>query len=653
MKEEVFDELIVVKRSGQRVNFNGTKIAIAIKHAFDSIYDDYNKQDVNKVYEGVLKDIETNYQDRKTINVEDIQDIIEKTLKAEKFHDVYSSFNNYRLKRTASREAFNVKQQHKFVKAIEKIGLKVKSDKNETPMEEIINFGKIISDEFSKAYLLEAKYIRAHEEGIIYIHDINYYTLGTTSASLLDFSNFKVNDYYDDLEEMLETIINIKKEQSGEQVIPAIDFILERYVLSHFKKSFRDNLTKYLSINGLINYINMKQVENILDKIKTMAFEMKIFESFINNDYVLDIFNKAYKDSWQEQKKALKNSFIKVIKKLENLDFNINNNKVSISLGNNTSLEGKLIIENYLAALDYLPRTNNVVTVFKINKNINLYPKTVNYNYLEYVTRLLCAKKNITFTFDDTEYFSSGEKIVGSNQNQLGKIILSTTTINLARLGLKYSQKDLKIFYQELGEVMELTKNQLLQRFELQANKYRENFRYLFENNLLIDADKLEPNQKVRKVLKNGTLNIGFIGLKEGVLALLNASDKETDDKAITLGFEILNFMNNKIKDFILESKLNFNLVETYDKDILKELNAIDKSIYGIRKINNQDLYEPFNNIYQKKHLNEQLAYDSKYQSLVSTKIVVSIKNISDKKIMELLNDMAKLGIKYGEIKVE
>lgn len=652
MGEEVFNELIVVKRSGQRVSFNGTKIAIAIKHAFDSIYETYNEQDVNRVYEEVLKDIEINYKGRKTINVEDIQDIIEKTLKLEKFMDVYKAFNNYRLKRAASREVFNVKQQHKFVKAIEKIGLKVKSDKTETPLEEILNFGKIISNEFSKAYLLESKYIRAHEEGIIYIHDINYYTLGITAASLLDFSNFKVNDYNSDIEEITDIIINIKKEQFGEQIIPALDFILAKYVLNSFKRRFKQNLGKYLSLNNFINYINMKQVESMIDKIKTLDFEMSLFASFINGNYVLDIFNKAYSDSLMEQKDELKHQFIKMLNKFKKLDFGINNNKVSISLGTNTSCCGRLIIESYLEALDLLPKTSNVKTIFKVNKNINLYPKTFNYNYLENVIKLLCADKNISLTFDEAEYFSEGEKIIDSNQNQLGRIILSTTTINLARLGLKYSKKDRCLFYKELEEVMELTKNQLLQRYEVQANKYRENFKYLFENNLLVDADKLEYNQKVRKVLRNGTLNIGFIGLTECILALLD-DEKIAKPKVIDLGFEILTFMNNKIKDFILESKLNFSLIEIYDKKILKELKAIDKSIYGTKKTNNQDIYESFNNLYKNLSLNEQLSLNSKYQMLVSSKIVISIKNLSCKKIMDILNNMARLGIKYGKIKIE
>ena len=83
MKGDILSELVVVKRSGQRVSFNGAKVAIAIKKGFDSVYEEYDEKEVNKVYEKVLKSIEKNYQDRKTIGVEEIQDIIENEGKAE------------------------------------------------------------------------------------------------------------------------------------------------------------------------------------------------------------------------------------------------------------------------------------------------------------------------------------------------------------------------------------------------------------------------------------------------------------------------------------------------------------------------------------------------------------------------------------------
>ena len=83
MEKDLLEELVVVKRSGQRVNFNDTKIALAVKKGFDSVYEEYDEKLVNKVKEKVLSEIRKNYKDRKTIGVEDIQDIIEKELKKE------------------------------------------------------------------------------------------------------------------------------------------------------------------------------------------------------------------------------------------------------------------------------------------------------------------------------------------------------------------------------------------------------------------------------------------------------------------------------------------------------------------------------------------------------------------------------------------
>ena len=146
MKKDVFDELVVVKRSGQRVNFNNYKVAVAIKNAFDSFDGKYDESNINSVYENVLKNIEVNYVTRKTINVEDIQDIIEQELKIQNYYEVFDEFSQYRQKRAESRQAFKVKQQHKFAKAMEKI-----TDDNlidpemlKKPKEILLEYGKTV-----------------------------------------------------------------------------------------------------------------------------------------------------------------------------------------------------------------------------------------------------------------------------------------------------------------------------------------------------------------------------------------------------------------------------------------------------------------------------------------------------------------------------
>ena len=63
MEKDFFDEITVVKRSGQRVNFSDTKVAISIKKGFDSVYEEYDEKDVYKVKEKVLDYIKKEYKD--------------------------------------------------------------------------------------------------------------------------------------------------------------------------------------------------------------------------------------------------------------------------------------------------------------------------------------------------------------------------------------------------------------------------------------------------------------------------------------------------------------------------------------------------------------------------------------------------------------
>jgi len=102
--EKKLKHLEVVKRKGKKVPFDGTKIAVAIKKGFDSVVDDegervYSEEDIIKVYDSVVSDIEKSYKDSKTIKIEDIQDLIEKDLQNNGYDDVHDSFSNYRDRR--------------------------------------------------------------------------------------------------------------------------------------------------------------------------------------------------------------------------------------------------------------------------------------------------------------------------------------------------------------------------------------------------------------------------------------------------------------------------------------------------------------------------------------------------------------------------
>ncbi|NCC70605.1 hypothetical protein EOM09_03410 [bacterium] len=579
----------MVKRSGQRVNFNVTKIAIAIKNAFDSVYDEYAEVKINKVFENVLKYIEIEYKERKTINVEDIQDIIEKVLKEEKYEDVYESFNKYRIRRAASRKVFSMKEQHKFVKAVEKIALTVKEENSSKPQDIICKFGKIISTEFSKAYLLDAKYTRPHEEGNIFIYDIADLTIGSFYSSNLNLSYIEPDESYFD--NLINELKLCKLEVSHEVSLSRIDYLFSRYFVYKFKKEFIANLVKFLKLNGLLEYINVKKIEFILEKEKDTSFNIGIFESCINNDVVRHIFEEAYETSLLETKENMNFNIRKLLKNLDNECY-------TFSLGTSTTYEGRIISKIYF---DSLSEFKNINTIFKVRPGINLNSNDINYDLLKKSIDLVKMGINILFSFldnnskkdeEEIEYFASGERIYENKSSQknetVGRLIVSKTSIDLPRIALNNAEASLKSFYEELDEVMNLVKNQLLLTFEIQSKKTKENYNSLFNNNL-IDIEKFETNNKVRKIIKNGTLNIDVIGLKECSYLL---SKKEKDEES-EISKNILSRLNKLCEDFSNEHKLNFVLSITNDKKVSRKLLAIDKTVYGVvENVTDKDNYE-------------------------------------------------------------
>lgn len=637
-EEQVLSDLVVVKRSGQRVSFNGTKIAIAIKKAFDNVDVDISLKKVNKVYEDVLWYIKNNYATRKTINVEDIQDIIETKLKENKFYDVYQAFSDYRIKRAASRKAFSIKQQHKFVRAIERIINENKSVIGK-PNDILLDFGKTISCEYTKAYVLDNKFVRAHDDGSIYIHNLDYFNLGNLSSTHLKFDNVINNNFPLDL---IQMAINAKSEIDGEITLSKFDYILVPELISKFKGELKNAIEAYLNIEGFCEYVDVSKIEELIDKENTLNINIGVFDSILLNKRVKELIVLAYNTSYKKTIEWLSAGIKQLLLHLNN-NFQ-ENKKYSISLGTNDSYEGNLINNCYVKQLLEVDYLENLTTIFKIRKNNNmeLYNKIV---------ETIESAKNVALSFiessynddaeNEVEYFSNGRRIFENelydSRSSIGRMIVASVSVNMGRLGFEYKNKNLKDFYLEFDGMLELAKNVLLSIFENMGNKYKENYRFVFNNNIL-DDDKLENGQKIRKILKKGALNIELVGLFECVINLEEDLEKQKE-----LLLKILKFANEKVSKFIDESRLNFIISETSKSRPLKKLMDLDKAIYGIKKgVSDKPNYSRIDRLFNyKDDINNDFKYIGKYQKMLSGGCLIEIelpKNISCNKISDMIN---------------
>ncbi len=160
------------------------------------------------------------------------------------------------------------------------------------------------------------------------------------------------------------------------------------------------------------------------------------------------------------------------------------------------------------------------------------------------------------------------ENVIDSDKqiaSQRGNI--SFTTINLARIGIKTSsilnendgtkKGKYEEFYNALEESMNFVKDQLIDRFEMQGNKKAFEFPFFIKQGVWLDGEKVRDEDKIRKVIKQGTLNIGFMGLEECIYALTKKSRMENKEIE-KLGLQIVTFMQNKIQEYCEKYNLNF-----------------------------------------------------------------------------------------------
>ena len=285
MNEEVLETFKVVKRNGKKVDFNGTKIALAIKKGFDSIVSDdeqvYTSKDVTKVYQSVIKRIEKEYKDEEKIKIEDIQDLIEKSLVKNKYEDVYKAFSEYRERRAQSRELFSdEKKMHKFLKSLEGLGLKSAAEEDakrenanidgNSAMGTMLQYGSTVSKEFAKAYLMKKKYADAHDSGDIHIHDMDFLAMGTTTCMQLVLNKLFKNGFSTGHGHLREpqsinaysalaaiAVQSNQNDQHGGQSIPAFDFYMAPGVLKTFKKEYKQALYELLDFTDFISFVNM------------------------------------------------------------------------------------------------------------------------------------------------------------------------------------------------------------------------------------------------------------------------------------------------------------------------------------------------------------------------------------------------------------
>lgn len=651
--EELVATLKVVKRNGKKVDFDGAKIALAIKKGFDSIIRDdelvYTSKDVQKVYQDVIKKITKEYKNEEKIKIEEIQDLIEESLKKCGYDDVYRSFSEYRERRSQSRMLFaDEKKIHKFLKSLEGLGLKSAAEEDakrenanidgNSAMGTMLQYGSTVSKEFAKAYLMKKKFADAHDNGDIHIHDMDFMAMGTTTCTQIDLSKLFKNGfstghgYLREPQDIMSysalaaiAIQSNQNDQHGGQSIPAFDYYMAPGVLKTFKKQYKMAISELLDFTGFDTFININKVNDKIDKLESIEFDLSYMDDCAkDSDEVKHIFAKAYEIAYDKTDKRTYQAMEAFVHNLNTMHSRAGAQVPfsSINFGTDTSPEGRMVMKNYLHSVDAGLGKNETpifpISIFKVKEGVNYNKEDPNYDLFRLSCEVSAKRLFPNFSFMDSPFnkqyykgdYNTEVAYMGCRTRVIGNVVdenkavtpgrgnLSFTSINLPRLGIKHGivldnqgKADMKGFFKELEETMDMVKDQLLERFEIQCNKRLYNFPFLLEQGVWIDSDKLKNTDRLRKVLKHGTLSIGFIGLAETLKALTGKHHGE-DPEAQKLGLKIIKFMRNKCDEYSKEYNLNFTCLATPAEGLSGRFVNIDRAIYGkIKGVTDREYY--------------------------------------------------------------
>ena len=611
----------------------------------------YSSSDIQKVYQAVLKKIQKDAKEKNNkFKIEEIQDYIEGELSSKGYDDVYQSFSSYRERRNQSRESFfGDNKTHKFLKSLENLGLKSANEEDakrenanidgNSPMGTMLQYGATVSKEFAKAYLMKKEYAEAHDNGTIHIHDMDFLAMGTTTCCQIDLSKLFKNGF-DTGHGYIRTPQDIstygalaaiviqanQNDQHGGQAIPAFDYYMAPGVLKTFKKQFKQTIYDFLDLEGFIPVINIDRIIREIDKLESIEVDVKEFSDYQKgSSRIHEIFEKSYEKALQKTDRATQQAMEAFIHNLNTMHSRAGAQVPfsSINFGTDTTPEGRMVTKNFLLSADRGLGKGETpifpVSIFKVKEGINYNKEDPNYDLFKLACKVSAKRLFPNFAFIDApfnkQYYKEGDinteiaymgcrtRVIGDvtspdNEVVTGRGNLSFTTINLPRLGIKYGialkerdKADMKGFYQELGDIMDMVRDQLLERFEVQCNKHNYNFPFLLGQGVWTNGEKLKPTDRLRKVWKHGTLSTGFIGLAECLKALTGKHHGESEESQ-KLGLEIIEFMRKRCDENSKKYNLNFTCLATPAEGLSGRFTAIDKAIYGkIKGVTDREYY--------------------------------------------------------------
>lgn len=433
---------MVMKRNGNKEPFDPNRIREAIRkaviasHSQEELDEKFNPLVLERLTADVVllcksimdPELATTNHDA-IISINSIQDFVERTLIKNGFADTAKAYILYRKKRDEIRET-----RDSISKTISDVLLKDSKDSDtkrenanidgNTAMGTMLQVGSNVSKNYYLNNMMSKDIAKAHIDGYIHIHDLDFYKL-TVTCCQIDFKKLAKEGFNPGHGYVREpqsigsyatlAAIAIQSNQSdchGGQSIPNFDYSMAPGIYKSFRKAWDRNKHKYDKMMDTGHWFGYNKdfedsdIENILSNVD-YAYKTKVFKHYNGPIKVIkNLLELTIEDVERECYQAME-GFVHNLNTLHaragsQLPFS------SINLGTDTSNAGRMVIKNLLLAMEAGLGHGETcifpIVIFKVKEGVNYNPEDPNYDLLKLSYRVTGKRLFPNYVFLDSPF---------------------------------------------------------------------------------------------------------------------------------------------------------------------------------------------------------------------------------------------------------
>lgn len=640
--------MIVIKRDGQEVNYNRSKIIVAIGKANEEVPEE--ERISNKEIEEIVSYVET--RKRKRILVEDIQDIIEQKLMALGKFDLAKRYIVYRYTRELVRRANTTDDSIlSLIKNSNKEVMEENSNKNATAastQRDLI--AGDVSKDLTKRLLLPEKIAKAHEEGILHFHDADYFVQPIFNCCLINIQDMLDNG----------TVMNgklIESPKSFQVACTVMTQIISAVASSQYGGQSVDlkHLGKYLRKSH--------------DKYE------KAYRAHFGDEFDDDTIEKLVQDRLKDELK----SGVQTIQYQINTLMTTNGQSPFVTLFLNLDENNEYIEENAMIVEEILRQRLEGI---KNEKGVYVTPAFPKLIYVldennclkggkyDYITKLAvkCSAKRMypdyisakkmrenyegnVFSCMGCRSFLSPWKDENGNYKFEGRFNQGVVSINLPQIGILAKGNE-EVFWKLMDERLQLCFEALMCRHNALKGTLSDVSPIHWQYGAIARLDK---GEKIDPLLYGGysTMSLGYIGLYEVTKLMKGVS--HTDPVGEEFALRVMNHMKEATDRWRDETNIGFSLYGTPAESLCYRFARIDLEKFGeIKDITDKGYYTNSYHVDVREKIDafSKFSFESQFQKISSGGSISYVEIPNMRHNLEALEEVVKFiydNIQYAE----